>query len=42
MARGTLRQGFSAQLEVSPSLSIVSGDRIAETLRLMEERLTYG
>jgi len=42
---GTLRQGLSAQLEQSPFLRIVSGDLIAQTLRLMEKppdaRLTH-
>ncbi len=34
---GTLRQGLSAQLEQSPFLRIISGDLIAQTLRLMEK-----
>jgi len=34
---GTLRQGLSVQLEQSPFLRIVSGDRIAQTLRFMEK-----
>ena len=34
---GTLQQGLSVQLEQSPFLSIVSGDRIAQTLRFMEK-----
>jgi tetratricopeptide (TPR) repeat protein len=42
----TLRQGLSAQLNQTPFLSLVSGDEIAETLRLMEKppdtRLTQG
>jgi eukaryotic-like serine/threonine-protein kinase len=42
----TLRQGLSAQLSQTPFLSIVSGDQIAQTLRLMEKppdtRLTAG
>ena len=41
---GTLRQGLSAQLEQTPFLNIISGDRVAQTLRMMEkspsERLT--
>ncbi len=41
---GTLRQGLSAQLEQSPFLSLVSDERIAQTLTLMakpkETRLT--
>jgi tetratricopeptide (TPR) repeat protein len=35
---GTLRQGLSTQLEQSPFFNIVSGDRIAQTLRLMEQQ----
>jgi tetratricopeptide (TPR) repeat protein len=42
---GALRQGLFAQLEQSPFLRIVSGDLIAQTLRLMEKppdaRLTH-
>jgi len=34
---GTLRQGLSAQLSQTPFLDIVSGDQIAQTLRLMEK-----
>jgi eukaryotic-like serine/threonine-protein kinase len=34
---GTLRQGLAAQLEQSPWFNIVSGDEIAQTLRLMEQ-----
>ena len=34
---GTLRQGLSAQLEQTPFLNIVSGDQVAQTLRLMEQ-----
>jgi serine/threonine protein kinase/tetratricopeptide (TPR) repeat protein len=34
---GTLRQGLSAQLAQTPFLNIVSGDQIAQTLRLMEK-----
>ncbi len=34
---GTLRQGLSAQLSQTPFLSIVSGDQIAQTLRMMEK-----
>jgi eukaryotic-like serine/threonine-protein kinase len=34
---GTLRQGLSAQLSQTPFLNIVSGDQIAQTLRLMEK-----
>jgi len=34
---GTLRQGLSVQLEQSPFFRIVSGDRITQTLRLMEQ-----
>ena len=34
---GTLRQALSVQLEQTPFLRIVSGDQIAETLRLMEK-----
>lgn len=41
----TLRQGLSSQLEQSPFLNLVSDDRIAYTLELMEQprstRLTY-
>jgi tetratricopeptide (TPR) repeat protein/predicted Ser/Thr protein kinase len=41
---GTLRQGLSAQLQQSPFLSLVSDERIAQTLTLMakpkDERLT--
>jgi tetratricopeptide (TPR) repeat protein len=33
----TLRQGLSAQLSQTPFLDIVSGDQIAQTLRLMEK-----
>jgi tetratricopeptide (TPR) repeat protein len=32
---GTLRQGLSAQLDQSPFLSLISDERIAQTLRLM-------
>jgi tetratricopeptide (TPR) repeat protein len=34
---GTLRQGLSAQLSQTPFLNVVSGDQIAQTLRLMEK-----
>lgn len=34
---GTLRLGLSVQLEQSPFLSVMSGDRIRETLRMMEQ-----
>ncbi|HKF51171.1 MAG TPA: protein kinase [Candidatus Acidoferrales bacterium] len=34
---GTLRQGLSAQLAQSPFLSLISDDRIAQTLTLMAE-----
>jgi eukaryotic-like serine/threonine-protein kinase len=34
---GTLRQGLSVQLEQSPFFNILSGDKIAEQLRLMEK-----
>jgi len=34
---GTLRQGLSAQLAQTPFLNIVSGDQIAQTLRMMEK-----
>jgi serine/threonine protein kinase/tetratricopeptide (TPR) repeat protein len=34
---GTLRQGLSAQLEQSPFLSLVSDERIAQTLELMQQ-----
>jgi len=34
---GTLRQGLTAQLEQTPFLSLVSGDRISQTLRFMEK-----
>ncbi|MGC1106512.1 MAG: protein kinase [Candidatus Acidiferrales bacterium] len=34
---GTLRQGLSAQLEQTPFLNIISGDRIAQALRMMEK-----
>jgi len=33
---GTLRQGLTAQLEQTPFLTIISGDQITQTLRLME------
>ncbi len=33
----TLRQGLSAQLSQTPFLNIISGDQIAQTLRLMEK-----
>ena len=33
----TLRQGLSAQLSQTPFLDIISGDQIAQTLRLMEK-----
>jgi len=36
---GTLRQGLSVQIEQSPFFTIVSGDRITETLGLMEQPL---
>jgi tetratricopeptide (TPR) repeat protein len=43
---GTLRQGLSAQLEQSPFLSLISDQRIAQTLALMSQpkdaRLTSG
>jgi serine/threonine protein kinase len=35
---GTLRQGLAAQLEQSPFLSLVSDERIAQTLTLMNQR----
>ena len=42
---GTLRQGLSAQLEQSPFLSLISDQRIAQTLALMNQpaqaRLTH-
>jgi serine/threonine protein kinase len=34
---GTLRQGLSVQLQQTPFLSVVSGDQLAETLRLMDK-----
>ena len=34
---GTLRQGLSAQLEQSPFLSLISDQRIAQTLTLMNQ-----
>jgi serine/threonine protein kinase/Flp pilus assembly protein TadD len=34
---GTLRQGLSAQLSQTPFLNIITGDQIAQTLRLMEK-----
>lgn len=34
---GTLRQGLSAQLEQSPFLSLISDERIAQTLTLMSQ-----
>jgi eukaryotic-like serine/threonine-protein kinase len=34
---GTLRQGLSAQLEQSPFLSLLSDQRVAQTLALMEQ-----
>ncbi len=34
---GTLRQGLSVQLEQTPFLSLVSGDRITQALRMMEK-----
>ena len=33
---GTLRQGLSVQLEQTPFLKIVSGDQVAQTLKMME------
>jgi serine/threonine protein kinase len=43
---GTLRQGLAAQLEQSPFLSLISDERIAQTLTLMNQpkqaRLTPG
>ena len=43
---GTLRQGLSAQLEQSPFLSLISEDRVQQTLRMMghpaEAKLTAG
>jgi eukaryotic-like serine/threonine-protein kinase len=42
---GALRQGLSVQLEQTPFIRLVSGDQIAQTLRLMEKppdtRLTH-
>ncbi|PYV64851.1 MAG: hypothetical protein DMG97_33765, partial [Acidobacteria bacterium] len=35
---GTLRQGLSSQLEQSPFLNLLSDQRIAQTLSLMEQR----
>lgn len=35
---GTLRQGLSVELEQSPFLSLVSDDRIQQTLRQMEQK----
>ena len=35
---GTLRQGLSAQLQQSPFLSLISDERIAQTLTLMAQR----
>jgi len=34
---GTLRQGLTAQLQQTPFLQLVSGDRITQALRLMEK-----
>ncbi|MGH9863793.1 MAG: winged helix-turn-helix domain-containing protein [Candidatus Acidiferrales bacterium] len=34
---GTLRQGLAVQLEQSPFLSIISGERVQQTLRLMDK-----
>ncbi len=34
---GTLRRGLSVQLEQTPFLSLVSGDRITQALRMMEK-----
>jgi eukaryotic-like serine/threonine-protein kinase len=34
---GTLRQGLTAQLQQTPFLQLVSGDRISQALRLMEK-----
>jgi eukaryotic-like serine/threonine-protein kinase len=34
---GTLRQGLSAQLEQTPFLQLISDDRVAQMLRLMEK-----
>jgi eukaryotic-like serine/threonine-protein kinase len=34
---GTLRQGLAAQLEQSPFLSLISDERIAQTLELMQQ-----
>ena len=35
---GTLRQGLSVELEQSPFLSLVSDDRIQQTLRMMDQK----
>ena len=35
---GTLRQGLSVQLEQSPFLSLISGDRIQQTLQMMDQK----
>ena len=37
LADGTLRQGLSAQLEQSPFLSLLSDQRVVETLALMTQ-----
>lgn len=36
---GTLRQGLSIELEQTPFLRVVSGDQIAQTLKMMEQPL---
>lgn len=35
---GTLRQGLSVQLEQSPFLSMISDDRVQQTLQMMEQK----
>lgn len=35
---GTLRQGLSVQLEQSPFLSMISDERVQQTLRMMEQK----
>jgi eukaryotic-like serine/threonine-protein kinase len=36
---GTLRQGLSIQLEQSPFLSIISDERIQQTLKMMDQKV---
>ena len=36
---GALRQGLSVQLEQTPFLTVISGDQITQTLKMMEQPL---